>query len=254
MLRTRNAVRSKQLLDQVQNSLERLTKLEQLRDSLTHMVVHDLRNPLTGILGYAKILGARPEGMSPTQLDYVNNITRFSESMVEMVSGILDVSRLEADSLPLALETVDLGELVREASQITESQAGWEIRRDLPERILVECDRGLVRRVITNLVSNGLKYGARGKFLSLRAERRGPRARVCITDRGPGLRKEHHERIFEKFAQVEEGSRQAYSSGLGLTFCKLVIDKHGGAIGVESEVGQGSTFWFELPLATPVGA
>ena len=119
-----------------------------------------------------------------------------------------------------------------------------------PVRVIA--DGSLLRRVVQNLLGNALKFTPDHGHITIGMEPGAGRLRVWIRDDGPGIPVEYREKIFEKFGQVEARvSRQKYSTGLGLTFCKLVVEAHGGAIGVDSEVGEGSTFWFEIPVKGP---
>ena len=114
--------------------------------------------------------------------------------------------------------------------------------------VMVDCDADLITRVIANLVGNAIKFTPEGSKVAISMERNGDGAKLCVADTGSGIPREYHEKIFEKFGQVEaRQQRKMYSTGLGLTFCKLAVDAHGGKIGVESEVDRGSTFWFTLP-------
>jgi signal transduction histidine kinase/HPt (histidine-containing phosphotransfer) domain-containing protein len=250
-LRVSNAVRSKRLVDEVQNNLERLQRLEELRDGLATMLVHDMRTPLTGIAGFAKLLrdsGCGP--LNPVQLRYVERIAALSAVLVEMVTTILDTSRLESDELPVTLEEHDLVALIGEETEALAGLPGWLVQVEAPLSLNIPCDAILLRRVMANLLSNAHKYSPGGETIQVAVKVRAGRVRVEVSDRGPGVPPDMRGKIFEKFAQVESGSqRHAYSSGLGLTFCKLVVEKHQGEIGVDSPEGGGSTFWFELPGA-----
>jgi signal transduction histidine kinase len=113
--------------------------------------------------------------------------------------------------------------------------------------LFVMADVCLVRRVLQNLISNAVSYTPSGGEVLIDLTPSLNEARVSVTDSGPGIALEYHQRIFEKFGQVEDQSNRT-GTGLGLTFCKLAIDALGGSIGLESEVGKGSTFWFTLPL------
>jgi signal transduction histidine kinase len=113
------------------------------------------------------------------------------------------------------------------------------------------CDAALIGRVVVNLLSNALDFSPRREPVVVLSERRNGCVRCSIIDRGPGIPEEYKDRIFEKFGQVEGRKKgRKLSTGLGLAFCKLAVEAHGGTIGVESEVGHGSTFWFELPCVS----
>jgi signal transduction histidine kinase len=113
-----------------------------------------------------------------------------------------------------------------------------------PDTLMISIDADLVARVVQNLLGNALKFTKEDGHIRIELAPRPPMVRVTVADDGPGIRADHRDRIFEKFFQVE--ARQ-YSTGLGLTFCKLAVEAHHGRIGVDSEVGRGSAFWFELP-------
>lgn len=254
-LRVRNAARSKSLYDQVQSAFQELKQLEKLRDGLTHMLVHDLRTPLTAIKGYASLLGAGfGQGMSAQQKTFAEKILAQSNRLVEMVSAILDVSRLESDQMPLNLEKCDLTLLLYEQAEQFSGLPDHNLNLKFVDGVLLKCDGELVKRVVGNLLSNAFKYTPKDEAVTLELSQEGEFAKVSVIDRGPGVPVEARERIFEKFSQVEgETHKRPYSSGLGLTFCQLVIQKHGGEIAVEEgEGGKGSRFWFTLPLQQAV--
>jgi signal transduction histidine kinase len=113
---------------------------------------------------------------------------------------------------------------------------------------MADGDPEIIRRVIANLVGNALKFTPEDGEVRIAVEQKEGLARLAVSDTGRGIPPEYHAKIFEKFAQVDKQQRQ-YSTGLGLTFCKLAVEAHGGQVGVQSQVGQGSTFWFVLPPA-----
>jgi signal transduction histidine kinase len=119
---------------------------------------------------------------------------------------------------------------------------------DAREPLTAVCDAVLIRRVLGNLLSNALKFAPPGQEITLSIAREGDAAQLAVMDTGPGIAEEYHQKIFEKFSQIE-GEQQSKGTGLGLTFCKLAVEAHGGKIGVDSEIDRGSTFWFTLPLA-----
>jgi len=176
-------------------------------------------------------------------LDMVSNLN-------EMASAVLDVSRLEAGKMPIRLAECDLAAVVQQAVDPVriQAQAKGVLLDVRAESIRVSIDEELIRRVIVNLATNALKFTPAGGSVRVEAGPDGNKALLAVVDTGCGIPPEYHERIFEKFAQVEPKG-QKYSTGLGLTFCRLAVEAHGERISVQSEVGKGSRFSFRLPAA-----
>ena len=230
-------------------SYERLRDVEKLRDDLVHMIVHGMRSPLTGIVGMLGILRLDlQETLDEEQAVDFDMALTSGNTLNEMVSSLLDVSRMEAGEMPLARREVDLREVVAGAID----SLGAMVKRCRvvfapPEQpVMAHCDPEVTRRIVANLVSNAIQFTPPEGEVRIAVSSGGHS--VTVTDTGPGIPPQYHARIFEKFGQVEmrEGGRK-YSTGLGLAFCKLAVEAHGGEIGVDSEVGRGSTFWIVLP-------
>jgi signal transduction histidine kinase len=170
-----------------------------------------------------------------------------------MITSLLDISRLESGQMSLERSRYDLAALARRSlADLSVVMRDRDVRVELPEGPAVaECDHAIMHRVITNLLGNAAQHTPEGASLTLRIGTLPERVRVEVEDTGPGIPEEQQERIFDMFGQVEGASRSARngSSGIGLTFCKLAVEAHGGRIGVDSAPGSGSTFWFELPSA-----
>ena len=255
LLRVRNAVATKRLHDQLATQLRRLKELETARDTLTHMVVHDLRSPLTGLIGYIELLGtiARETGNAEA-MEYTADAQAIATRLAEMVSQVLDVSRLEAGRMPLSVAETDLVLLLPAAvGGLGATPTGLSVIYELPnEPVPVSCDAAVIGRVVANLVGNAYKFTRRNGEVRIGLVQRNGRVRFSVTDQGPGVAPEYRERIFEKFGQVPlSGSAGARSSGLGLTFCKLAVEAHRGEVGVESAESGGARFWVELPRLQP---
>ena len=255
-LRVRNAIRMRQLHAEVETQYRQLEKLELLRDGLVHMIVHDLRSPLAGIRAYLDLLKMDgSDKIDPEMTQSIDEARKVAMEMTEMVSELLDVSRLEAGKLPLDVSMVDLGVLASETvrSMGAATMARVAVRAESPrEQVRVQCDAAIIRRVIANLVGNAVKFAPGDSSVTVAVSGDGEIGRVAVADRGAGISLEFHELIFEKFGQAEVARQGAkHSSGLGLTFCKLAVEAHGGRIGVDSTPGRGSTFWFELPSRGP---
>jgi two-component system, sensor histidine kinase and response regulator len=225
-----------------------LRRLERLRDDLTHMVVHDLRNPLAVIWNFLDILEFHEvQKLSASTQTLVTVARRSVEDLLNMIGSILDVSKMGAGEMKLQREPCDLDALTRAVLATTQPLPGNRtVTLDAPESSLtVPADVGLIRRVLQNLLSNALKVTPAGGDVRIVITPSRSEVRVAVTDTGPGISPEYHQRIFERFGQVEDRTNRL-GTGLGLAFCKLAIEAHGGRIGVESEVGKGSTFWLAL--------
>ncbi len=233
----------------------RLEELLRLREELADMIVHDLRNPLGVILGGLSLLQlACREDQSEYAASVVGTMERAAERMQRLVETLLDIAQLEEKGIPLQRTPLNLGKLVREtvAEELSLAEvSGVALESQVPMDLApVLADRDMLQRVLINLLDNGLKFTPRGGRVWVTAEPRGEDLRVEVVDNGPGIPPRERERIFEKFTQVRgrEGTRRG--SGLGLAFCRMVMEAHGGRIWVEEGPdGVGSRFVLTLPLA-----
>ena len=232
----------------VQTHLQ-LRRLEKLSNDLSYMIVHDLRNPLAVICGFLDILEFHEaQKLSDSTQTLVTVARQSAENLLNMISSLLDVSKMGAGEMKLQREPCDLKTLIRAVLAATKLLSGNRtVTLDAPESSLtITVDVDLIRRVLQNLLSNALKYTPDGGNVRLVVTPSSTEVRVVVTDTGPGIAPEDHQRIFEKFGQVED-HKNRMGTGLGLTFCKLAVEAHGGRIGVDSAVGKGSTFWLVLP-------
>lgn len=251
VLRVRNTAAAKRLSDTVKKNLLRLQELERLRDGLTHMVIHDLRSPLSAILMALQLIGpAVAEQLGPEKKKFVDTAENSARLMSEMIASLLDVSRLEEGKMPLQLKPCDLAALVDEVvEQLRLSANNRTLKFDRPAHpAMVDADEELLRRVITNLTRNALKFTPSDGEVEIRISGEEDMIKVSVRDNGPGIAPDMYERIFEKFGQAAENHARK-GSGLGLTFCKLAVEAHGGQIGVESQINEGSIFWFTVSPA-----
>jgi signal transduction histidine kinase len=243
---------------QLQESYCQLRKLEDLRDNLTDMIVHDMRAPLTVVNMSYEIITTTPKNLSPTQKALMTAGKNACHKLIEMVTTLLDVSRIEAGEMPINRAPCDILEIAQKAA---ESVAVLAREEALTLRVTGDSasgvvDRDITHRIFVNLLGNAIKFSPKGGTIGIDISSAGETVRVTVADQGPGIPPEYHQRIFEKFGQVEsrEENKQ-YSTGLGLTFCKMAVEAQGGQIGIKSpstllragEVGKGSTFWFTLP-------
>jgi two-component system sensor histidine kinase/response regulator len=250
-LRVKNAVYAKQLYDHIRDAYAQLQALQELQDNLTQFIVHDLRSPLAVIIGNLELLKLGFLGpLKEKQLANVDDAFYIAQQLIEMISSLLDVTRLEKDRMPLRLEPCELPHLVRESLANLGSLLGSaRVSVDMPPGLPpVVCDGAVIQRVLVNLLGNASKYVSTGGEIRITIAPNEGDWIIRVMDTGPGIPTQYQDRIFEKFGQVDaQSGARKYSTGLGLTFCKLAVEAHGGRVGVDSREGQGSTFWFTLP-------
>ncbi|MEP6808748.1 MAG: ATP-binding protein [Chthoniobacterales bacterium] len=233
----------------------RLRSTLKTRDDFTQMIVHDLRSPLTVVSGYIEILKKKAAGrLTPTETGFINRAESGANNMREMITQLLDVSRLEAGAMPLRLEDHDLTEIARAAGdRFSPVLNERTLRFHAPaEPVVLSCDADVIRRVLENLINNAIKFTESKGTITVSVERHADTAALSVSDDGRGIPPDQHKRIFAKFGQVDGGGEHRHSTGLGLAFCGLAVEAHGGKIGVESEPGRGSTFWIKLPIGHSV--
>lgn len=235
---------------ELKESYSKLRELEELRDNLFHMIVHDLRSPLTVIAGNLDLLQMFAEKkLSGQELATLNGANLGVQMAIGMTNDLLDVSKMEEGKMTLKMAPCNLIALAREvASGISVLDRTRRVVVDQSPEITVACDATLIRRTLQNLLSNAIKHTPDGSEVRVSAVESGKLARVSVIDNGAGVPAAAREKIFEKFgAAAVRSDRKYHSVGLGLAFCKLAVQAHGGTIGVDQRAEGGSVFWFELP-------
>jgi two-component system, sensor histidine kinase and response regulator len=246
LTRIKSLIRVKLLHDDLEKNYNDLRELERTKEHLTQMIIHDLKNPLTGIKANLEIVGM--EELKETQ-ECLDAAQRSCDLLFNMIQDLLDISKMEEGKLTLNLEDLDIAEVLRPVAQEFEHAAtaeDKEILVQIDEGVRkVPADRNLIYRTLSNLIINAIKHTPRRGAITLAASVTGGMLQVEVRDTGQGIPEEYLGKIFEKFGQVE--SRQRSGTGLGLTFCKMAVEAHGGKIWVESVEGEGSRFIFQLP-------
>lgn len=245
---------SRQVSD-LESEKQRLEDLQRLRQETTELIIHDLRNPLSSIAVSLKLISLMlPEEVLKANQGILSIGQASCERMQRLVDSLLEVSRLETGEVRFCLEAVSLPEVIDEAIRRTAilARPGTEIHSIFePGLPPVLVDRDKIDRVIMNLLDNALKYTPEGGQITVLVVRQDVGfVRVSVTDEGPGIPPEERERIFERFAQVADGQSRRRGFGLGLTYCRLAVEGHGGKIWVvPGDGGRGSCFMFTLRVA-----
>jgi two-component system sensor histidine kinase KdpD len=237
-----------------QDALVRMES-ERLRNSLLAALSHDLRTPLTVLVGLAESLTITKPPLSPAQLESAGAIQDEARRMSTLVSNLLDMARIESGEVKLNLQWQPLEEVVGSALNATQGMlkqhfVDVHVPRDLP---LVRIDALLIERVLVNLLENASKYTPPGSRITLAAEVVGDQLSVSVSDNGPGLPAGREEAVFQKFTRGERESATP-GVGLGLTICRAIVESHQGKIVATHRPGGGARFTFTLPLGQPPAA
>ena len=223
---------------------------------------HEIRTPMGGIIGMTDVLLATE--LTPQQRDYVMLIKTGGEALLDILNDILDLSKVEAGKLNFESIDFDLRELLRETMSLVGARAhgkGLELTHSLAESVPTALvgDPGRIRQVLLNLVTNAIKFSEKGTVSLVvtldRQDARGAWLRFSVKDAGKGIPEEARHRLFTAFEQGDSSITRKYGgTGLGLAISKHLVANMNGEIGLESELGKGSTFWFTLPLPVQASA
>ena len=259
--RVRSLLKLKAATDALEESLRKLKELEKVRDDLMKMIVHDLKTPLTSMIGAMEMLIDGDFGpLTESQRKALGDTDKRAQDLLGLIEDLLEVARLEESRLALHLERLAPSTLLNEVAR------EWEIRVQQERARLVlevasdvrpvDADQALLKRVFSNLIQNALTHSARSVTVTLGARTDSGGTLFTVADDGVGIPPEYHDIIFRKFEQVKTPHiPRVRSSGLGLAFCKLVVEAHGGRIWVKSgSERQGSAFHFWLPEHPPAAS
>lgn len=236
-------------LKTARDDIESLKQAEVSREKLLYMTIHDLKNPLTLINSN---LASLEEMDLPEVAREIARLSRFGgQRMLDMVVSILDAAKLEAGNLVLTRRRFDLAAMARELAEefdVAAQSDAVKIALEGPVELMVEADESLIRRVLANLLDNAMRHAPADSVVKIRLERAETRVRLAVEDEGGGVPEAERESVFNAFGQARAaGTGSAAGHGLGLTFCKLAVEAHGGRIYVEDRNGaQGARFVVEL--------
>ncbi|MCU1271245.1 MAG: multi-sensor signal transduction histidine kinase [Acidobacteriaceae bacterium] len=228
-----------------------IARVERTRRDFIANVSHELRTPLTSLLGYTETL--LDESFDPKAREFLEIIRRNAQRMSRLTDDLLTLARVESGEDRLQEAPVSANELLRDAqASFSEMSRNRGVTIEIAESrdFEVLADKEAIHQVFANLIDNALKYASGNKKIEIGAIERNGELEFYVRDFGPGIPSEHLPRLFERFYRVDKArSREAGGTGLGLAIVKHIVLNHGGRIGVNSELGHGSVFWFRLPLA-----
>lgn len=228
-----------------------LTQVEELKTNFLSMMSHDLKTPIARIQGMADIVRNDPNPLSARQKEAIETLKRSSDELLEFVSGVLSLGRIESKAIQLHLHSKDVNALVREVVAKLEYLArskNIEIRAELEPLFSIRMDVDLIRQVLQNLIENAIKYSPEGSSILVTSEERDGHIVVQVADQGPGIPEDELPHIFMKFYRSRNAKGSSIKgSGLGLYLAKYFVELHKGRVSVDSTLGQGSTFTVELP-------
>jgi len=241
--------------EQLEDLTKKLKHLDNVKNEFISVAAHELRAPLTAIKGYlSMILDGDAGKISQQAKEFLQDSSLSNERMIRLVNNMLDVGRIEDGRIVYQEGYANVSELMRRAysefkleAERKELELKLELNESVEDRVYVDPDR--LHEVVVNFLSNALKYTEQG-WVALRIKN--PREgwiRAEISDSGVGITKKEQKKLFRKFYRISSEAGKTIGSGLGLYVSKLLMEKFGGKIGVESEFGKGSTFWFELPVS-----
>ncbi len=233
--------------------ITREKELDEMKSQLLATVSHELRTPLASIKGFTTtLLRDDVEWDDLSRREFLSIIDEESDHLTELISNLLDMSRIEAGTLRVEREPADLRPIIQEtAAEFRMMSVAHEITVSLPRSLpLVMADARRARQVLRNLVENAVKYSPEGGPIGIAVQVKPSEMQISVSDQGIGIEEHQRVHIFDRFYQVDSAStRKVGGSGLGLSICKAIVDAHHGRMWVESQPGTGSTFYFTLPLA-----
>jgi signal transduction histidine kinase len=243
----------------LQSSLLQMRELERLKTDFVSTVSHELRTPLTSMRGALGLVLSGTTGELPLRArDLLKIAQSNTDRLIRLINEMLDIEKIEAGHVSLKREWCELTALAQQTQRGLETlamEAGVRLAVDAARDVFVSGDADRLVQVMTNLVSNAIKFSPRGGTVTIRIEAEGQAARIHVVDQGPGIPSEFRSRIFGRFQQADSGdARRASGTGLGLAIARAIVEMHDGSIGFDTNVGRGTTFTVELPWSPPTAA
>jgi signal transduction histidine kinase len=250
------AIQNAQLFQEIEEKSRQLEIADRHKSEFLASMSHELRTPLNAVIGFSEVLLERMFGeLNPKQDEYLQDILTSGRHLLSLINDILDLAKIEAGRMELDVTDFHLPQaidnsitLIRERAARRAITLGVEVDPRLGE---IKGDERKVKQVLLNLLSNAIKFTPEGGKVGVQARLADGFAEVSVTDTGVGIAPQDHEAVFEEFRQVgSDYAKKHEGTGLGLTLSRRFVELHGGKIWVKSQLGQGATFTFTLPVTT----
>jgi signal transduction histidine kinase len=247
------AIQNARLFREIEEKSRQLEVASQHKSEFLANMSHELRTPLNAIIGFSEVLSERMFGeLNEKQEEYLKDIYASGQHLLSLINDILDLSKIEAGRMELELTDFHLPTALDNALTLVRERAG---RRSITLQMRVDArlgevraDERKIRQMVLNLLSNAIKFTPEGGRIEVGAVPKDGSVEVSVTDTGIGIAPEDQEKVFDEFRQVGTAAKKVEGTGLGLTLCRKFVELHGGRIWVKSQIGEGSTFTFSLPL------
>jgi signal transduction histidine kinase len=241
----------------LEDSYARLKELDRLKSNFLATMSHELRTPLTSVIGYSEMMLEGLGGpLTAEQREYLGIIMEKGENLLQLITSILDISKIEAGRVRLVLSEVDASQVMRDAVATllpVARKKGIRVACEPAALPRIMADRDKLRQCLVNLCSNAVKFTPAGGSITVRGDLAGERLALHVADTGIGIAEEHLAKVFDVFYQVDGSSTREYGgAGLGLSIVRSFVEAHGGEVTVRSNPGQGSTFTLLLPIRAAV--
>jgi PAS domain S-box-containing protein len=247
----RNVTRARTLLDDVEKARVAAQEANASKSMFLASMSHELRTPLNAIIGFAQMLDMGvPSPLDPAQKEAVGHILGSGRHLLGLINGVLDLTRIEAGKLDLAIQTMALGPVIAEAiSLITPAAENRQIviRQTCNNELQIVADASRVRQILLNLLSNAVKYNREGGMILVSCQALETTVRITVVDTGQGIAEPQRAQVFQPFQRLGAERTATEGTGIGLVICKKIAEAMHGAIGFHSQEGIGSRFWVELP-------
>ena len=247
------ALQNARLFLEIEDKSRQLEAASQHKSEFLANMSHELRTPLNAVIGFSEVLRDRMFGeLNEKQEEYLNDIHASGQHLLSLINDVLDLSKIEAGRMELELSHFDLPMTLDNALTLVRERAGRrgiELRKTVDERLgQIEADERKIRQVLLNLLSNAIKFTPEGGRIEVEAKPVDGYIEVSVSDTGVGIAPKDQEAVFEEFKQVGAADKKVEGTGLGLALSRKFIGLHGGKIWVKSQIGEGSTFTFTIPV------